>query len=156
MSELDKKSNISSDTITTEHAHSQPVCPEVPVDCCCEAVQPITFDVCQDTIDFTIGGSTGIDLECESRFLKIRVLLKNVCRGRKIALGVFVCQLEDNEFKIKGFRAREITVPPGEGCCNVRVDNFCFVLPQNDLCRKKEVRVEVVAHYSSFAFNCPC
>lgn len=107
-------------------------------------------------VDFTVGGSTGLDLKCEGRFLKVKVLLKNVCRDRKIALGVFVCQFEGNEVKGKGFRTKEITVPAGTGCCNIRVDNICFIIPDDNLCHKKDVQVQVVAHYSSFAFNCPC
>lgn len=77
-------------------------------DCCCEKSQDITFNSCEDFKDFTV---QNVQLKCEGRFLKIRVELDRVCTGRKINLGVIVCEDEGGVSKTKAFRACQFTVP---------------------------------------------
>ncbi|MDO6355079.1 hypothetical protein Q3V94_08310 [Caloramator sp. CAR-1] len=123
-------------------------------ECCCNGSQNITFKPCEDVIDYTVGP---YDLKCEGRFLKVRVRLKNVCCNRKINVGVLVCEPVDGTFYTRGFKACQIVVP-GTGCKDVTIDEFCFVFPDEDLCRSKTYVVKVVAHYAefpSFSF-CPC
>lgn len=126
-------------------------------DCCCEKTQDITFESCEDFKDFTI---QNVQLQCEGRFLKVRVELDRVCPGRKINLGVIVCEEESGVLKTRAFRTCQFTVPGSPGTCvdNVRVDEFCFVFPEENLCRQRKFRVKVVAHYASFpSFEfCPC
>lgn len=126
-------------------------------DCCCDKNQSIVFNPCEDVKDFTV---QNVMLNCEGRFLKVRVQLKNVCRGRNIRLGVLLCEKRENTSFIKGMRVCEFTVPGSVGGCldNITVGDFCFVIPEDNLCCPREVNVHVVAHYSSFpSFSfCPC
>ncbi len=159
MSESDKKDvidNSTEESISATESIEKIFTPIISADCCCEAIQPATFEYCQETLNLTVGDCAGIELQCEARFLNVGVLLKNVCRGRKVVIGVFVCEQEKHELKVKGFRSREIAVPSGDGCCNIRIDNFYFILPEKNFCSKRKVVIEVIAHYSSFDFCCPC
>lgn len=129
----------------------------VTCDCCCEKQQDVTFNPCEDIKDFTI---ENVRLKCEGRLLKVRVNLDRVCRGKKIILGILVCENIEGTFFIKGFRVCEIMVPgPANRCVdNVNVGDFCFIFPEQNLCCTRRFRVHVVAHYStfpSFPF-CPC
>ena len=126
-------------------------------DCCCGKTQNVTFNSCQDVIDFTV---QNVQLKCEGRFLKVRVELDRVCRGRKINLGVLVCENVGGTFFTRAFRACQVTVPGTAGQCvdNFRVEEFCFVFPDDNLCSSRTFVVKVVAHYAdfpSFPF-CPC
>ncbi|KRQ87222.1 hypothetical protein ABG79_01025 [Caloramator mitchellensis] len=125
-------------------------------ECCCIGSQNITFNSCEDIKDFTI---QNLELKCEGRFLKIRVELKNVCRGRKVNVGVLVCENESGTFFTRAFKACQFTVPSGTGnCTNVTVDEFCFVFPDENICNSRTFVVKVIAHYGdfpSFPF-CPC
>lgn len=135
--------------------------PESSCPCCCSASQPITFDPCAAIQDFTVENVT---LGCQGRLLKIRVDLDRVCIGRDINIGVLVCEGVGNPptFFIRGFKACTVTVPPvtpGQTGCrdNFRVDEFCFVLPEESICNPRNVVVKVIAHYSSFNFPfCVC
>lgn len=129
----------------------------VTCDCCCEKHQDVTFNTCEDIKDITVHD---ISLKCTGRFLKVRVDLDRVCAGRKVALGVLVCENVNGTFITKGFRACEFTVPGTPGTCvdNVNVNEFCFVFPEEKICCSRSFKVNVVAHYSSFASFpfCPC
>lgn len=122
-------------------------------DCCFDVTQDIVFGKCQDNEEKTVGP---VRLKCQARLLKINVLLKKVCRGRKISIGVLVCEGR----KTKGFKGTEIVVPgkPGTGCTNIRVTNFCFVLPEESICDRRKVEVKVIAHYTDLhpLFDCSC
>lgn len=132
-------------------------CPQpITCNCCCEKGQDITFEVCQDIRDVTI---QDVNLSCEGRFLKVRVELDKVCPGRKVSIGVVLCENICGTFIIKGFRVCEVEIPGTKDCVNnLPVGEFCFVLPEGDLCSRRTVRVKVIAHYSSFpSFPfCPC
>ncbi len=126
-------------------------------DCCCDKNQNITFNPCEDVKDFTV---QDVHLNCQGRFLKVRVQLKNVCRGRSIRLGVLLCEKTGGTSCIKGSHVCEFIVPQGCGPCmeTVNVGDFCFVIPDDNICCHREVSVHIIAHYSSFpSFPfCPC
>ncbi len=126
-------------------------------ECCCTKSQDITFEVCEDVKDFTI---QNVELNCVGRFLKVRVELDNVCVGRNVAVGVLICENVQGTFFTRGFKVREVTIPGTLIRCeqNVNAGEFCFVLPETNLCNRRTVRVHIVAHYSSFpSFPfCPC
>lgn len=129
----------------------------VTCDCCCEKEQEITFNPCEDVKDFTI---QDVILKCQGRLLKVRVNLDRVCAGRKITLGIIVCENVGGTLFIRGFRTCEFTVPGAPGACinNVNVNEFCFIFSEDSLCSTRKFKVNVVAQYSSFpSFPfCPC
>lgn len=97
-----------------------------------------------------------VHLHSEGRILKVKVQLKNVCKGRKIRLAVMLFEKECRETKLKGLRVVEITIPGFPNGCvgELTVGDFFFALPEEyNGMNQKEVKIEVVAHYSSFTQN---
>lgn len=128
-------------------------CGYVDADCCFDMTEDVFFDKCQDYEEKTV---KPVRLQCQARLLKINVFLKNVCRGRKVAIGVIVCEGD----KTRGFKGTEIEVPgkPCSGCTSIKINNFCFVLPERSICDKRKLKVKVIAHYTDLnpLFNCSC
>lgn len=120
-------------------------------DCCLETKKEVTFNPCEDMKEVTV---ENVLLKCEGRFLKVKVKFNKVCTGRKVIIGVIVC----DDDTVKGFRTCEITIPGTPGHCvdNVAVGDFCFVIPEENLCTQRKFKVTVVAHYSSFTSTYPC
>lgn len=121
-------------------------------ECCCfEARRKVDLGKCQDTVEETIGP---VKLKYQARLLKINVILRDVCRGRKIVIGVLVSEGK----KTRGFRGTEIAVPGelGGGCVSIKVSDFCFVLPEKSICDKRKVEVKIIAHYTDLDSKVDC
>lgn len=116
---------------------------------CFNKNQDITFNSCEDIKNFTI---QNVSLIGAGRLLKIKVQLKNVCRGRSIRMGVLLCEKINNAYHLKGLRVCEFTIPGDFGTCldNITVGDFCFVIPEDNLCKPQDITVHIIAHYSSF------
>lgn len=101
---------------------------------------PVKFPRCQIAKD----ASKNIYLDSEGRILKLNIKIKKVCRGRKVAVGVVVC--EGN--KIKGLKIREV-VARGNDCspCTDICEEFCFVFEEPNVCDERCFEVKVIAHY---------
>lgn len=101
----------------------------------------------------------------ETRLLRTRVVLRNVCYGREITVG---CIVINKYGKVLAFKADTFVASRDKytsssddglvydkGCCGhgrscgtVR-RTFDFLLPQHDLCESLDSRVRVVANYTS-------
>ena len=122
-------------------------------DCCGGSTEnSIKIDACKISDNKDIQA----DLDCQGRLLTIRVILKNVCPNKKVAIGVLL--LDGNT--VKGFKAKEIVTPPllsgheCNHCDSVVVCKFCFVLP-GSICCPITLTPKVIAHYTNFNVN-PC
>ncbi|RKD30541.1 hypothetical protein [Thermohalobacter berrensis] len=126
----------------------------VTIDCSIDDREQVTFEPCEDNKDITLLGPDrdGIVIKCQARLLNLRVRLKNVCKGRKIALGVLLCEFDsEGILRPRGLRSALIEVPNDGNtpkCTNVNVNELCFVLPDNNICHKRRVFVKVIAHYA--------
>lgn len=107
------------------------------------------FGECQDT---NLIGIDNVSFKFSGRILNITVNLSQVCAGRKITLGVILQDELDDELITIGFKVWEGVVPGALGTCigNFPISNFCFSLPEWDLCNVRQLKATVVAHYSSF------
>lgn len=115
-------------------------------DCNFEKSQEVTFGPCQDVIDTTINN---VVLKCEGRLLRVDVSLDKVCRGRTINIGILVTENVGGVSCARGFRACQVRVPgtPGQCADKVRVGEFSFVFPDENMCRQRKFSVKVIAHY---------
>lgn len=105
-----------------------------------------------------------MDISQETRLLRARVVLRNVCLGREITVG---CLVMNRSGQILAFKADTFIASRGsnttsddslvyeKGCCGggnncgtVR-RTFDFLLPQHDLCEALDLRVRVIANYTS-------
>lgn len=131
-------------------------CPEAscqPIEICAEG--------CKDTVTVDAGN---VQIESSGRILQLNVNLKDVCPGKRMALGVILTELDarGNEH-VRGVKT--ITVPAHHvsRCCDVAVKCISFVLPENpdtvgcscSMCRQRRLRARVMVH----AMDCdwaPC
>lgn len=138
---------------------------EVTLDCtptvapnCCEAPVPVTFDNCDTVVEMDLPSSAdAYDLKCNGRLLILGIRLKNICVGRRVALGVIVSEVINGVEYSRGFKA--ITVPAQAcsvncpcQCQTVLIKPITFVFPEDlddtpDLCDKRDFKVRVIAHY---------
>ncbi len=127
---------------------------DINIDCC---IQPevINMDECEEFKEITLPVTEEVyHLLCDGRLLSIYVNLICICQNRKVAVGVIVYEVVDNDLVCRGYRAVEVTTPnsgtnPECICKTIKVGPFDFVLPEKmGLCNKREFKVKVIAHYS--------
>lgn len=117
-----------------------------------------------------------VNPNCLGRFLKVNIKLENVCPGKKILVGVLLCEktkvkVHDKwvcKENIKAFKVRKITIPCSDKCNCTCIDHtvgdFCFILEEphyscNDskkkksLCDSRTVTVKVITQYTDLG---PC
>ena len=119
-----------------------------------EKTKEISFGSCEDFKDCTINN---VEMRHEGRLLRVRVDLDRVCRGRKVNLGVIIYENHKGSSHIRGFRACQISIPGPIGQCidNLRVGEFMFVFPDENVCRTRKFEVKVIAHYAEHP-SFPC
>lgn len=122
------------------------------VDNSCFITESVCFGPCGDYEEKTININ---NLPNQARLLNIKLVIKDVCRGREIALGVILFDEETN--KVLGFKGKTVTLP-GTGCGKLIIDGFCFVIPERTICDSRNVGVRVTGHYTKLNTNpnCPC
>lgn len=120
---------------------------------CLDKSEEVSLGACDIFKEFTVHN---VHIHSEGRLLKVKVQLKDVCPGRKIRLAVLLFEKECREEELKGLRTAEIKAPCGPcGCIDeLTVGDFCFVVSDDQLCSRKEAKIEVIAHYSSFPRDC--
>lgn len=133
------------------------VCPE-----CCPEPFDITVDGCSDVVEFDAGALTLGALGC---IVKLDVTLNNVCPNRRVALAVFLNEVDrsGNEYQ-RGLKTLTVPAHTREGCQNVTVRCINFVLPEDldvsdttdSICNTRYFRARFIAHYidSDFDFCC--
>lgn len=113
--------------------------------CDCNAhTEIIKFEPCETSKCETISAS----LDDTGRLFLVNICLKNVLCNTTLSVGV-ILYVHDI---IKGFKVRKIEVHC-PCCCdndytNIELREFCFVLPETDLCSEKEISIRVVAQYT--------
>lgn len=107
---------------------------------CCEGTFCDFFDKCEIKKEIC----KEVHLECQGRLLRLKLRLKNVCAGNCINLGVVIL---NKKKQIIGFRVKKFKIP---GCPNTCVDvckEFCFAFEDENICKKREFKVLVIAQY---------
>lgn len=95
------------------------------------------------------------NLKCNGRILSLGVRLKNICPGRRIALGVIVTEIIAGIEYSRGFKAITVAAQqaPDSGLCTkVIVKPIIFVFPEDvgptpHICSERLFRVRLIAHY---------
>lgn len=151
-SQIDNQINKEKEIHSMDSPNAEGLC-----GCSFEKEKNITFKPCQDMKEVKI---KHVKLGQEGRLLKVRVQLDSVCPGRNVAVGVLLYENSNNTSLLKGFRTCEVKIPGiKDGCENqMSAGEFCFILPEENLCRERTFSLKVIAHYSSFPGfpSCPC
>ena len=140
----------SADSFPEQELPNTEMCSQCGEVCACgDKTEEVTLCACDEFKEYVV---RNVRLHSEGRILTVRVQLKDVCPDRKIRLAVLLFEKECHENELKGLRTAEIKLPCNLcGCVDeIIVGDFCFVLPEDQICSRKEVIIKVIAHYSSF------
>ena len=141
--------------------------PVVDVDCgedvfpepCPEPVD-ITFEGCEDALDFDAGD---LALDSLGRILQLSVTVKNVCPGKRVALAVILTEKNDKDEEFnRGVKTILIPAHSRTGCRDITVRCIKFVLPEvldesgdpDALCDQRHFRARFIANYIDSDFEC--
>lgn len=126
---------------------------------------PVPVDVamagCQDSMVVDMGNTY---LESQGRILQLDVTVKNVCPGKRVALGIILTEVDSGgtEYQ-RGMKAITIPAHNYPTCRDVLVKCIKFVLPedlavsgggQGTMCNTRNFRVRFIAHNIDTDFNC--
>ncbi|MBM6828647.1 VWA domain-containing protein [Anaerotignum lactatifermentans] len=131
--------------------------PRLNVDCAlsaggenCPPAQMLVMDSCQQYLCFDLGEEA---LSSSGRLLELRLTLKQVCPGQRIALGLLLKEADlFGRTSPRGFKALTIPAHHASACRDLLVGPIFFVLPE-DLapqcgkeCGQRRFLVQVFAH----------
>lgn len=141
--------------------------PIIDVDCgvvinpevCPEPVE-LAIDSCSNSIEFNAGE---LALESLGRIAQLDVTLKNVCPNKRVALAVWLNEVDSlgNEYK-RGLKTMTIPAHTRATCNDIVVRCIKFVLPddidvndsQDTMCDARHLRARFIAHYIDSDFDC--
>lgn len=124
---------------------------------------PVDFDIagCEDSIVLDMGNTY---LESLGRILQLDVTVKNVCPGKRVALGVVLTEVDDegNEYQ-RGMKAITIPAHNSSTCRDVLVKCIKFVLPEDlsvanntevSMFSTRSFKARFIAHHIDTDFRC--
>ena len=128
------------------HPHPQPCCNK----------DDIWFEKCEDHKLCNIGETA---IGGQGRILELTMKLKNVCPGKRVAVGVALveCDHEGHEYP-RGMQTFTIAAHRHQGCSDLPVPPMRFILPEDisvggcdSPCgSRRHFKAKVVAHYIDF------
>lgn len=141
--------------------------PSVKVDCGiivtpepCPVPVNFTVDGCEDHMVVDLGDTY---LESSGRIVELNLTLKNVCPGRRVALGVILTETDcrGSEYP-RGFKTLTIPAHSYPSCRDVLVKCIRFVLPDDlsiacssgGMCGPRNLKARVIAHNIDTDFRC--
>lgn len=141
--------------------------PSVKVDCGiivtpepCPVPVDFTVDGCEDYMVVDLGDTY---LESSGRIVELNLTLKNVCPGRRVALGVILTETDcrGSEYP-RGIKTLTIPAHSYPSCRDVLVKCIRFVLPDDlsvacssgGMCGPRNLKARVIAHNIDTDFRC--
>lgn len=89
----------------------------------------IWYDCCDEHQTCEMDGA---EMTASGRMLDVNLTLKNVCPGRRVALGVTVNERDSQGREYaRGFKAITVPAHRQSGCCDVEAPTLRFVLPED-------------------------
>ena len=143
--------------------------PEIQIDCGEIVVEPeacpqpveLVMDGCEGSVEFDAGE---LDLQSLGRIVQLDVTLRNVCPNRRVALGVILTEVDEQDVEhSRGMKTVTVPAHTADGCRDVAVRRIRFVLPEDlnvsggspaSMCLARRLRARVIAHYVDTDFVC--
>ena len=142
--------------------------PAVTVDCGmvitpepCPTPVELTVEGCQDAISVDLGDTM---LESLGRIVELDVTVKNVCPGKRVALGVILTEIDKNGKECpRGMKAITVPAHHAPSCRDILVKCIKFVLPEDinpntrdphAMCGPRKLKVRFIAHNIDTDFCC--
>ena len=128
-----------------------------------ECPQPINITIagCEDSIEYNAGE---LAIESQGRILQLDVTIKNICPGKRTALGIVLTEVDNLGVEHK--RGLKTVTIPSHGydtCKDVTVRCIKFVLPEDldvsggsttSTCNDRYFNARFIAHYIDNDFDC--
>lgn len=127
---------------------------------------PVPIDLkvegCEDSVEVDLGDTY---LESLGRIVQLDVTVKNVCPGKRVALGVILTEVDANgdEYQ-RGMKAITIPAHTSPSCRDILVKCIKFVLPEdldvsagsvpNSMCNTRNLKVRLITHNIDTDFHC--
>lgn len=141
--------------------------PRIQVDCglkrCIECVGPrseAVIEGCKDSIIYDLGD---VDLDSTGRIAQVRLTLKNVCPGKRVALAILLNEVDILGHEIKrGMKTMTVPAHNSPTCRDIELRCIRFVLPEDDgtipchstpICGRRVFVAKTVAHYIDYDFE---
>lgn len=108
----------------------------------------VWFDGCDGAQAVQVATACG-ESQMPGRILDVTATLRNVCPGRRSAVGMTICEVDENGAEYaRGFRA--VSVPAHHGHCSrdVQLEKVRFILPEDvSLQRRRHFICRLTHHY---------
>ena len=89
----------------------------------------VWYDCCDEHQTCDLGGA---EMSASGRLMDVEITLKNVCPGRRVALGVTVHEKDSQGREYaRGFKAVTVPAHRQSGCCDVKAPTLRFILPED-------------------------
>jgi Ca-activated chloride channel family protein len=121
----------------------------------------VTIDGCQDSLAVDLGNTF---LESTGRILQISATVKNVCPGKRVALGIVLTEVDEEGIEHpRGMKTITIPAHNHSTCRDVVVSCVKFVLPEDlnvsggipgAMCSARNLRVRLISHHIDSTFVC--
>lgn len=142
--------------------------PDIDVECAvvvvpesCPDPVDIALTGCQDAVEYDAGD---LFLQSLGRIVQVDVLLRNICPAKRVALAVYLTEVDENGLEHdRGLKV--ITVPAHDEatCRDVLVRCIKFALPEDlnvssgpapAMCNQRNLKARFIAHYVDSDFSC--
>ena len=118
----------------------------------------VAMDSCADTMVCEL---ENICPETRGRIVELTVRIRNVCPGKRTALGVMLHETgADGSREPRGMKSVTVPAHNESGSCDILVRGLRFVLPEDiSLAEEgagRQFAVRTIAHYIDFDESCAC
>ena len=125
-----------------------------------KASDVISIGGCSDTVSCSL---VEIQPESQGRIVEIGVRVRRVCPGKRVALGLLLHELDENDVEhVRGMKAMTLPAHRESSCCDIVVEGVRFVLPEDvslstgGACGERRFRVRTHVHYMDANGSCSC
>ncbi|MCB6364656.1 hypothetical protein LI291_00410 [Intestinibacillus massiliensis] len=123
----------------------------------------VFFDYCEDIKCANIGDAI---IESQGRILDVTATLRNVCPGKRVAVGITLMEVDPNGTSHpRGIKTLLVPAQGGMACVDVQLPSARFILPEEDSAtiphsnstcsNQRHFTVRVDAHYADVT-GVPC
>ena len=120
----------------------------------------ISMGSCSDTVSCSM---VEIQPEAQGRMVEIGVRVRKVCPGKRVALGLLLHELDENDAEhVRGMKAMTLPAHHEASCRDIVVEGVRFVLPEDvslsntGSCGERRFRVRTHVHYMDANDVCGC
>lgn len=122
----------------------------------------VSIGGCSDTVSCSMAD---IQPEKQGRIVEVGVRVRRVCPGKRVALGLLLHELDENDVEhVRGLKTMTLPAHHEQSCRDIVVEGVRFVLPEDvslassgtSSCGERRFRVRTHVHYMDVNDSCGC